>query len=195
MTNPNNVLGPNGGIPSFNGGSYWENLTTSANFQIETGAGVFSGLGINTGGTSSAVTLYDGLSSTVTITLASPGVFTWPAHGLAAGSAVKFTTSSGGALPTGLTADTTYYVANDSNLTANAFAVSDTKAHALAGTNQINTSGSQSGTQTGWNVSNKIGAYATTSQGFLPVGAAITQGLIAISTDGGGAADLSVFYV
>jgi len=193
--NPNNFLGPNGAIPSFNGGSYWENLTTSANFQIEEGAGVFSGLGINTAGTSSAVTMYDGLSSTVTITLASPGVITWPSHGLAAGAAVKFTTSSGGALPTGLTANTTYYVAQDANLTANTFAVSDTKTHALAGTNQINTSGSQSGTQTGWNVSDPIGTYSTTAQDFIPVGAAIEEGLIAIATDGGGAANLTVFYV
>ena len=192
MSNQNNALGPNGAIPSYDGGSLFENLTTSANFQVKSGSGVFQRLGINTGGTSSAVSLYDGESSPVTITLASPGVFTWPAHVLPAGSAVKFTTTS--ALPTGLSADTTYYVANDSNLTANTFAVSDTKAHALAGTNQIDTSGSQSGVQTGWNVSTPIGTYATTAQGVQKVGAYFAEGLIAISTDGGGAANLTVLY-
>jgi hypothetical protein len=69
---------------------------------------------------------YDGLSSPVTLTLGSAGVVTWPNHGLAAGSAVQFTTT--GALPTGLVAGTTYYVTNDANLTANTFMVSDTPA-------------------------------------------------------------------
>ena len=193
MGNPNDFLGPNGGIPVFNGGAKWTNLTTSANFQIKGSGGVFVGLGINTAGTSSAVTMYDGDSSTVTIPLASPGVFTWPAHGLPAGAAVKFTTTS--ALPTGLTANTTYYVAADVHLTANTFAVSDTQQHALAGTNQINTSVSQAGVQTGWNVSSKIGDYATTAQNFIPVGAAVVEGLIAIATDSGGAADLTILYV
>ena len=193
MGNQNNALfGPNGGTPAILDGALFENLTTSSNFQVKTGNGVFQTLGINTGGTTSSVTLYDGESSTVTITIANPGVVTWTAHGLAAGTAVKFTTAS--ALPTGLTANTTYYVTNDGNLTANTFAVSDTAAHALAGTNQVHTTGSQSGTQTGWNASNPIGAYATTSQGFLHVGAAFTQGLIAIATDGGGAANLTVLY-
>lgn len=86
-------------------------------------------------------------NATVTITIAAPGVITWTGHGLTAGSPVGFSTT--GALPTGLTAGTIYYVANDGNLTANTFDVSDTSAHALAGTNQITTSGSQSGTQTG----------------------------------------------
>ena len=193
MGSQNNALrGPNGGTPAIIDGSFWENLTTSANFQVTTGNGVLQSLGVNTGGTTSAVTLYDGDSSTVTITLASPGVFTWPAHDLSAGSAVKFTTTS--ALPTGLTADTTYYVAADANLTVNTFAVSDTKAHALAGTNQIDTSGSQSGVQTGWNVSTPIGTFATTSQGVVKVGAYFVEGLIAIATDGGGAANLTVLY-
>lgn len=81
-------------------------------------------------------------SATVTITIASPGVITYTTHGLSAGSPITFTTT--GALPTGLTAGTTYYVLNDGNLTANTFDVSATPFGSV-----INTSGSQSGTQTG----------------------------------------------
>lgn len=192
MTAYPNVQAPSGAIPAFVGGTSWANLTTNANTQIKAASGTFCRLGVNTAGTTSSATLYDGLSSVVTITLASPGIFTWANHGLPAGSAVEFTTT--GSLPTGLTAGTVYYVANDANLTTNTFAVSDTKAHALAGTNQIDTSGSQSGVQTGWNVSNKIGAYSTTAQDFVDVGAFLTYGLICI-TAGGAAADITVFYV
>lgn len=188
---PSNLQAASGAIPVFPGGLPFVNLTTNLNDQIKSGAGTLSRLVVNTGGTTSTAAFYDGLSSTVTITLASPGVFTWANHGLPAGSAVEFRTT--GALPTGLTAGTVYYVASDSNLTTNTFAVSDTKAHALAGTNQINTSGSQSGVQTGWNVSNLIGTFATTAQISLDVGAQTTLGLIAI-TAGGAAANLTVLY-
>lgn len=77
-------------------------------------------------------------SSTVTITIASPGVVSWTAHGLLAGSQVRLTTT--GALPTGLAANTTYYVIP---VDANSFQLSATQ----SGT-AINTSGSQSGTHT-----------------------------------------------
>ena len=194
MTNQNNTTGPNGGIPSYNGGSYPDNLTTNGVFQVKSAPGSFTGLSINTAGTTSTATLYDGLSSTVTITIASPGVVTWPKHGLPAGAAVIFETSSGGALPTGLTAGTPYYVAQDANLTLNTFDVSDTKAHALAGTNQVNTSGSQSGTQTAYNVSTKLGGFSTTAQNAVPLGIAFFEGLIAI-TAGGAAADITVLFV
>jgi hypothetical protein len=80
-------------------------------------------------------------SATVTITIASPAVVSWTAHGLSAGDTFVPTTS--GALPTGLTAGTTYYVIA-AGLTANAFEVSATPGGAA-----INTSGSQSGTHTG----------------------------------------------
>lgn len=193
MSNQNNVKGPNGAIPTFDGGSNWANITTSTNAQVKASAGVLSRLNINTVGTGSAVAFYDGLSSVVTITIASPGVITWTAHGLPAGAAVKFTTTGG--LPTGLTANTTYYVAADANLTANTFDVSDTQAHALAGTNQINTSVSQSGVQTGWDASKPIGKYSTTALGSPTIGAACTRGIFAITTDGGAAADITAFYV
>lgn len=79
-------------------------------------------------------------SSTFTVTIATPALFTWTAHGLVAGSPVVFTTS--GALPTGLTAGTTYWVIA-AGLTANDFEVSATQGGAA-----VNTSGSQSGTHT-----------------------------------------------
>ena len=84
-------------------------------------------------------------SKVVTLTIASPTVITWTAHALVAGASVKFATT--GALPTGLTAGTTYYVSTAS-LATDTFRIADTQAHALAGTNSINTSGSQSGVHT-----------------------------------------------
>lgn len=79
-------------------------------------------------------------TSTVTITIAAPGVVSWNAHGLAANTPIKFTTT--GALPTGLTAGTTYYV-SATGLTTNSFSVSATPGGAT-----ITTSGTQSGTHT-----------------------------------------------
>lgn len=62
-------------------------------------------------------------TATVTISVATPGVVTWNAHGLLAGQPVVFITT--GVLPTGLTAGTTYYV-HATGLTANTFSVSAT---------------------------------------------------------------------
>lgn len=88
--------------------------------------------------------------STVTITIASPAVITWTAHGLLPNATVYFYT--GGALPTGLTASDTsvssptlYYVIG-SSITANTFQVATSLANAKAGT-AVNTSGTQSGSQ------------------------------------------------
>lgn len=84
-------------------------------------------------------------ASTITVTIASPAVVTRTAHGYSTGAvttAQRFTTT--GALPTGLTAGTTYYV---TVIDANTFYVSTSADNALAGT-YINTSGSQSGTHT-----------------------------------------------
>ena len=80
------------------------------------------------------------VADTFTVTIASPGVFTLTAHGFTVGSVVYFSTT--GALPTGLTAGTTYYVVS-AGLTADAFEVSTT----IGGT-AVNTSGTQSGTHT-----------------------------------------------
>jgi len=76
------------------------------------------------------------LGGTVTLTIASPCVITL-SNVFAEGTAIKLATT--GALPTGLTAGTTYYLLNVNGVTANLSAT-------LAGT-AINTSGTQSGTQ------------------------------------------------
>lgn len=78
-------------------------------------------------------------SATATITIAVPGVVTWNAHGLPNGAKVRFSTT--GALPTGLTAATDYFVVSAA---ANTFQVSATKGGAA-----ITTSGTQSGVHTG----------------------------------------------
>lgn len=80
------------------------------------------------------------VSSTVTITIASPGVITWTAHGLQDNQPIKLATT--GALPTGLVAGTTYYVVPYTN-DANTFQLSATKNGAA-----IVTTGSQSGVHT-----------------------------------------------
>jgi hypothetical protein len=72
------------------------------------------------------------------VTIAAPGIFTAPSHGLQAGQRVIFLTT--GAVPTGLAVDTWYYVVS-TNLGDDTFSVSATK----SGT-AITTSGSQSGT-------------------------------------------------
>lgn len=77
----------------------------------------------------------DTSARTFTVTIASPAVVTLTGHGFLAGQEVVFSTT--GALPTGLTAGTTYFVLAP---TANTFNVSLT-----AGGAAINTSGIQSG--------------------------------------------------
>lgn len=77
---------------------------------------------------------------TATITIASPAVITHASHGLTVNDIVQFTTT--GTLPTGITASTPYYVLA-TGLTTNTFEIS-----ATPGGTAINTSGSQSGTQT-----------------------------------------------
>lgn len=79
------------------------------------------------------------VSATVTMTIAAPGVITDTAHGLAVNTPIAFTTT--GALPTGLTASTTYYV--KTVVSADTYTVS-----ATAGGSAITTSGTQSGTHT-----------------------------------------------
>jgi|GEM_PF-669018 len=82
----------------------------------------------------------DGKSAPVTISNASPAVVTWAAHGLTVGSEVVFSTT--GALPTGLTAGTTYYIIS-AGFTTGAFQVSATLGGAA-----INTSSAGSGVHT-----------------------------------------------
>lgn len=106
---------------------------------------------ISTGKTSAALTDYvmslsHDESSQVTMTIASPCVVTWGkathGHGLVDGSTFVFRTSGG--LPTGVTADTTYYVIA-TGLTETTFQFS-----ATPGGSAINSSGSQSGIHWGY---------------------------------------------
>jgi len=76
--------------------------------------------------------------NTFTATIASPVVITRNNHGFVAGDQVIFTTT--GALPSGLTKSTRYYVLS-TGLTTNSFRVSTT-----SGGTAVNTGGSQSGT-------------------------------------------------
>ena len=96
----------------------------------------------STGVSSSSHRVYEsqsgGTPHTVTASIASPCVVGWTAHGLAANTPILFQTS--GALPTGLTAGTIYYVL--APLT-NSFNVS-----ATAGGAAINTTDMQSGVHT-----------------------------------------------
>lgn len=82
------------------------------------------------------ITIVPARPSMVTVSIASPGVFTKIAHGRAVNDPVSFETS--GALPTGLAADMQYYVKTAP--TADTFTVSATPGGAA-----VNTSGSQSG--------------------------------------------------
>ena len=79
---------------------------------------------------------------TFTVTIATPGVFTLSSHGMQTGDQVYLTTT--GALPTGLSANTLYYVIRTD---ANTFRLATSRANAAAGT-AIATSGSQSGVHT-----------------------------------------------
>jgi hypothetical protein len=80
--------------------------------------------------------------SVITVTIATPGVVSWTAHGLLTGQRIQLTTT--GALPTGLTAATSYYVVV---VDANSFNLATTLVNAAAGT-KIATSGTQSGVHT-----------------------------------------------
>jgi len=79
-----------------------------------------------------------GSSATITMTIASPCVITDTGHSKVNGDMVRFSTT--GTLPTGIIADTTYYVVNK---VYNTYELSET----LDGISK-NTSGSQSGTHT-----------------------------------------------
>lgn len=108
----------------------------------------------------------DAKSSAVTITIAVPGVVTWTAHGLLANDEITFSTT--GALPTGLTAGTKYYVLAPA---ANTFTLSATPGGAA-----ITTTGTQSGVHTALvptyisdsNCPNTIGTTKAASRIFAP---------------------------
>lgn len=85
---------------------------------------------------------YNPVVGTTTVTIATPGVFTLAAHGMLTGQMVYLTTT--GALPTGLAANTNYWVVA---VNANTFSLATSEVNAFAGT-KIATTGSQSGVHT-----------------------------------------------
>ena len=103
------IFGPRGG------GIYYWNATSGVSVR---------GVNLNT------------LGGTVTFTVASPTVATFTVV-LTEGTAVQFSVSTGGTLPTGISAATTYYLINVSGVTANLIDSSG---------NLINVSGAGSGT-------------------------------------------------
>jgi hypothetical protein len=115
-------------------------------------------------------------ATTITVTIASPAVVTWTSHtfvpssGLANYTCPINFTNSGGALPTGITVGTNYYI-DGSSVSGDTFEISDTASHALAGTNHVNTSGSQSGTQSAY-----IGNLTTTGNVFNGAGLQLVAG-------------------
>jgi hypothetical protein len=76
---------------------------------------------------------------TATVSIATPAVVTLAAHGWQVGQGIQFATT--GALPTGITAGSTYYIIA-TGFTAGAFQFSTTKGGAA-----VNTTGTQSGVQ------------------------------------------------
>lgn len=102
----------------------------------------------------------NGSTATVTMTIASPGVITHTAHGKSNGQPVVLTTT--GALPTGFTAGTWYYIVN---VTTNTYQLS-----ATVGGSGINTTGSQSGTHT----ARYSGSYEVYGNGWAPGGVLLT---------------------
>ena len=110
---------------------------------------------------------------TFTVTIATPGVFTLTSHGMVTGSQVYLTTT--GALPTGLAANTNYFVIL---VGANSFNLATTFANAIAGTT-IATSGTQSGTHTLVHAPYGVASSTTFSlpnfTGRTPVGIDTTQ--------------------
>lgn len=112
-------------------------------------------------------------AQTFTVTIASPAVFTCAGHGFYEGMPLVLSTT--GALPTGLTAGTTYFVIS-TGLTANAFEVSTTVGGAA-----VNTSGTQSGVHTATQNTTVRGSGAGTTElefvnGILMNKNAITNG-------------------
>ena len=66
--------------PVFLAGSDWENITTSDYFQVKSGVSILSGMTVNTGGMTSTAELFNGTSSVVTMTKATPAVISWASH-------------------------------------------------------------------------------------------------------------------
>jgi len=104
---------------------------------------------------------YKQITGSITVSIADPCVVTLASHGLATADPVSFLTT--GALPTGITAGTTYYARPDTSLTeVDEFWLYDTAAHATSGgaTGRVASSGTQLGTHTMW-----VHTFATLANG------------------------------
>lgn len=133
-----------------------------------------------------------GKTATITVTLATPGVVTWTAHGFSAGDSFIPTTT--GALPTGMVAGTTYFVIA-TGLSTNTFEFAATASGAA-----INTSGSQSGTHTGTSTKLFLDNEALTTGGFgaatvnLPGNFSLAANIIAPAITGVATSALSAVW-
>jgi hypothetical protein len=129
------IAGNGFGLPNANTLG-WGYINTGGSADLEIGRRAAANLRFGAADTSA--------SATVTITIAAPGVVTWNSHSLSTGTPVIFSTD--GALPTGITAGTTYYAVV---VNANTFQIATSFANAIAATpTVVTTSGSQSGTHT-----------------------------------------------
>ena len=129
ITNTSNVTQLTTGVVDLTSSPIYDQETLSVDIDISS---------LSTGNTYKWYTQLYNKYSVITVTIASPGVVTWTGHGLSNGDQIILDTT--GALPTGLSVDTYYYVVNAST---NTFELSLTSGGA-----SINTSGSQSGIHT-----------------------------------------------
>lgn len=181
------VVPVNGGVvPIFNGVSWISYVIDQLTLTLDTSNHltpfVYDVCLWNNAGVISVGAIVWNYAATVTMTIATPAVVTWTAHGLAEGDPVVFT-NSGGALPTNITAGTVYYVGRSP--AANTFNVSTSVANASAGT-FIATSGSQSGTHTGTNRTRQRGTGAGTPELQLVNGLPTNKNSVTLTNGAGG---------
>jgi microcystin-dependent protein len=127
---------------------------------------------------------------TFTVTIATPGVFTLNSHNMVTGSQVYLTTTGG--LPTGLAANTNYFVISTGT---NTFNLATSFANAIAGTT-IATSGTQSGTHTLFHAPYGVASSTTFNlpnfTGRTPVGIDTTQTEFNALGEAGGAKEVTL---
>ena len=174
------VLATNGSsaVPS------WQNHMPTGSIYMHVSSSAPTGW-LNCDGTAIDRTTYANLyaaivpnKGTITLTIASPCVVTLASHGFITGDSIYLTTT--GALPTGLTANTLYYVIY---VNATTFRLATSYANAVAST-AINTSGTQSGTHTLYYCPYGLGNGSSTFnvpdfRGRIPVGMGSGAGLTA----------------
>jgi len=155
---------------------------TVGDYSATTKLGITSdGVGAFCSPGSNQTLIWNYASVPVSMTIASPCVVTYNSHNLAANAEVVFSTN--GALPTGITAGTTYYVKSPA---ANTFNISATPGGAA-----INTSGSQSG-QHRMQASSLMFPSAVQARVFAIEMAYIPQGSFSL---GSGGSEISAFYL